>query len=320
MATKTNVIVLTLAARTAGVVTRAELREAGLAGSTISSQVDRGFLVRVWRGLYEVPELTDDQTPFFRALKSAPGAVVSHQSAARLWGFPIPGAEPGEPIHLTARSSGTRSELPGIALHWTRRLRADEVGEPIHRLATTSPARTILDLAGTDLGNRRLGHVVETQTIAGQPTPDELVALLDHPGRRGVRGAARLRRLMGDLVDHQPVVDSMLERRFAQLLRQHRLGRFERQVRPPWYDGRRGVVDFADRSIGLIVEVDGRRWHATSQAMADDRRRDRLAAANGWLVVRVTWADVVDRPGATVEEIAGAIEARRQPGVWQLCS
>ena len=54
-----------------------------------------------------------------------------------------------------------------------------------------------------------------------------------------------------------------------------------RQFRPPWFDGVRGTVDFADPAARVILEVDGRSWHATSQAMADDRRRDRVAAGHG---------------------------------------
>ena len=129
------------------------------------------------------------------------------------------------------------------------------------------------------------------------------MALLDHPGLRGVSGVARLRRVLAGLLDDQPVPDSILERRFADLLDRHALDGFERQVRPPWYDGRRGVVDFADRAAGLIVEVDGRQWHATTQAMADDRRRDRQAAVRGWQVVRLMWADIVDGPEQTAEHL-----------------
>ena len=61
----------------------------------------------------------------------------------------------------------------------------------------------------------------------------------------------------------------------------------------------------------LIVEADGRRWHTARQAMADDRRRDRIAAANGWVVIRVTWDDVVTRPAAIVGEIRRIADARQ---------
>ena len=46
--------------------------------------------------------------------------------------------------------------------------------------------------------------------------------------------------------------------------------------------------------------------------MVDDRRRDRDAAAHGWLVLRVTWADVVERPAITASEIAEVLDARQR--------
>jgi very-short-patch-repair endonuclease len=39
----------------------------------------------------------------------------------------------------------------------------------------------------------------------------------------------------------------------------------------------------------LIVELDSRQAHATYDAFETDRERDRLAALQGWLVIRVTW-------------------------------
>jgi very-short-patch-repair endonuclease len=44
--------------------------------------------------------------------------------------------------------------------------------------------------------------------------------------------------------------------------------------------------------------------------MADDRRRDRAAVRHGWVVLRVTWADVTDRPAATAQEIAAVVAGR----------
>ena len=70
------------------------------------------------------------------------------------------------------------------------------------------------------------------------------------------------------------------------------------------------MVDVAEPTSQVIVEADGRRWHATEQAMVDDRRRDRTAAANGWLVLRVMWDDVVERPEAVAAEIEAAVARR----------
>jgi very-short-patch-repair endonuclease/predicted transcriptional regulator of viral defense system len=317
VSTRTNVIILTLAGRTGGVVTRAELLEAGLADSTIDLRLRRGFLVRYWAGLYEVPELATELTPLYRAVKAVPGSAVSHLSAARLWGLPVRAADPNEAVHITVTRGGPRSDLPGITVHRTRRPADVDISPLAARLPVTSAARTILDLSDprTGLGDRRLAHIVETYIIAARSLGSELSELLDRTGSRGVPGAARLRRVLADLVDDQPIPDSTLETRFADLLREQHLHGFERQVRPPWYDGRRGVVDFADRAARLIVEVDGHRWHSTTQAMAEDRRRDRVAAAHGWLVLRITWTDLDDRPVETARQLATILRARRDAPV-----
>jgi hypothetical protein len=43
------------------------------------------------------------------------------------------------------------------------------------------------------------------------------------------------------------------------------------------------------RTQGLIVELDGRRYHATAAAFERDRAKDRRLQTAGWTVVRVTW-------------------------------
>lgn len=313
MAGTTNVIMLTLASRASGVVTRAELMEHGLPSSTIAARARQGFLATVWPGLYEVPEMTDERTPLFRAVKSVPDSALAGVSAGRVWRAPLPTPHADEPIHIVAPRNGPRTDMPGVIVHRTRRPFAEDIRFPVPGLPTLSPARTVLDLAGNpQIGDQRLTHIVESQLTAGVLEPSQIVTLLDRPGLRGVGGARRLRAIVEALLDDQPIAGSMLERRFERLLVDHHIAGFRRQVRPPWYDGRRGVVDFADASAKLIVEVDGRRWHTTSQAMTEDRRRDRLAATRGWQVLRVTWSDVVDEPTRTAHQVATALAARRR--------
>lgn len=45
-------------------------------------------------------------------------------------------------------------------------------------------------------------------------------------------------------------------------------------------------MDFVWRDAGLVVEIDGQAVHRTTQAFHEDRRRDRMLAAQGFLVVR----------------------------------
>lgn len=306
-------IILTLASRSSGVVTRTELLAHGLSSSTIAARAQQGFLMVVWPGLYEVPELTDQNTPLFRAVKSAPGSAIADLSAGRIWQAPLPAADVDEPIHIAALREGPRTEMPGVVIHRTRRPFIEDIRFPIPGLPTLSPARTVLDLAGnSQIGDQRLAHVVESQLTARVLDRSEIMNLLDRPSLRGVTGATRLRSIVESLLDDEPVADSMLERRFERLLVDDGIAGFQRQVRPPWYDGRRGVVDFAHPTVKLIVEVDGRRWHATSQAMTEDRRRDRVAATHGWQVLRFTWSDVVDTPTRTAHQVSKIVDARRR--------
>lgn len=312
MSTRSDVIILTLASRSAGVVSRAELLEHGVSSSTIIQRADRGFLMRVWRGLYEVPEMTGPTTPLFRALKAVTCSALSALSAGRIHEAALPPSEADEPIHVLTTHGGARTEMPGVVVHRTRRPFTDDIVYPVPGLATLSPARTVLDLAGlSTISDRRLVHIIESLLTADRLEHGELIALLERPGFRGVAGAARLRTVVDSMSGGEQPAASALERRFAGFLLDHGITGFRCQVRPPWYDGRRGTVDFADEALRLIVEVDGRRWHSTTQAMTTDRRRDRLAAAHGWQVLRVSWGDLVDEPTRTAEHLIAAIAARR---------
>lgn len=65
--------------------------------------------------------------------------------------------------------------------------------------------------------------------------------------------------------------------------------------------GMRVRPDVVFRAARLVVEVDGRRTHA--DRFYEDRRRDAALAAAGWVVIRVTWPDLTQRPGVVVDQI-----------------
>jgi very-short-patch-repair endonuclease len=95
------------------------------------------------------------------------------------------------------------------------------------------------------------------------------------------------------------------------ILRRTGVGRVQIQFCPPWYDGIRGIVDFALPELQLIVEADGRRWHAVTQAQEEDRRRDRRAARHGWTVLRFSGHEISHRKASLVDELCGLFAARR---------
>jgi very-short-patch-repair endonuclease len=174
----------------------------------------------------------------------------------------------------------------------------------------TTVARTLCDLV-TVLRPANHRRVVQTALVERRVTPGELIACHRAMSRRGRRGVAAMRRLLVDLVDDEPYPQSELEYRLTVALARRGLGYFRRQYAPPWYDGVSGIVDFADPIGCTILEADGRRWHTVDQDRRRDAERDRLAARNGWLVLRVGWHEVVHRTDSVLEEIAHIVAVRR---------
>src|SRR6185312_11572341 len=84
-----------IASRQHGVVTAAQLRHLGFARSTIAERVRAGRLHRLHQGVYAIghESLGEKRRWMAAVLAVGPGAVLSHASAAALWGFLRP--EPG---------------------------------------------------------------------------------------------------------------------------------------------------------------------------------------------------------------------------------
>ncbi|HEY2636832.1 MAG TPA: DUF559 domain-containing protein [Solirubrobacteraceae bacterium] len=161
----------------------------------------------------------------------------------------------------------------------------------------TTATRTVLDLAGVvaarDL-RRAIGQgLVERRTSLGR-----LLEQLDHGGRR--RGAARLRRVLATAAPTR----SELEDRLLALV--HAAG-----LPTPVANARVGPyeVDFLFPDQGVVVEADGHRYHDNALARADDRRKEAALLALGYVVVRVTWRDVVQWPERTVARLRAALRS-----------
>lgn len=69
-------------------------------------------------------------------------------------------------------------------------------------------------------------------------------------------------------------------------------------------------VDLAFRRERVAVEADGTAVHGSVEAVYADRRRQNLLAAAGWVVVRVTWADLMRDPDRVVAELRAVLAQR----------
>jgi very-short-patch-repair endonuclease len=261
-----------------GVVARWQLLGLGVGRGAISRRVEAKRLHVLHRGVYAVGHRVISQRGWWMAavLACGPGAVLSHRSAAILWGI-LEGERGAVDVIVPGRRRGRR----GIRVH-EGRVHADEWtvrdGIPV-----TTAARTLLDLAA-HLHPHQLNRALERAEALELSDRTPLVALVErHRGRTGV-GRLRAATSEGIRPAH---TKSELERRFLTFVERAGLPPPRTNVRlevgGDWIE-----VDCVWPEQRLIVELDSRARHQTTAAFERDRRRDRRAQASGFRTARVT--------------------------------
>ena len=287
-------VIAELAGRQHGVVSAAQLRSLGLSGSAVTARARAGRLHRLHRGVYAVGHSGVSQEGRWLAavLACAHGAVLSHRSAAALWGLRPPVAAWPE-VTVTAGKGGRRR---GIRVYRTRVLAEADVAVS-EGLPCTSVARTLVDMAAT-VGEGALAAALDRAETLRLFDAVAVAQALDRAGPR--RGTAVLRSLLGDRWEPAST-RSELEARFLALCREARLPMpaVDRHVR---LGASLRQVDFQWPERRLMVETDGYRDHGGRRAFESDRRRDQQLIAGGWQVVRFTWRQITREP-AYVEGI-----------------
>lgn len=101
--------------------------------------------------------------------------------------------------------------------------------------------------------------------------------------------------------------ESVLERRLSRVLEDSRIPAPVRQFVLPWRERVNERVDLAFPRHRIIVEADGRRWHARMDQMASDRRRDREALNHGWRPFRFVWEEITRCPDLVRDTLVEAL-------------
>jgi very-short-patch-repair endonuclease len=280
-----------LAARQHGVVARCQLLELGLGRHFIGRQLERGRLHPIHRGVYAVghAKLTREGGWMAAVLAGGDSAVLSHRSAAALWGVRDTARRA---IEITAPAH--RRGRAGLSMHQAR-LPPDEVTTQ-RGIPVTTAARTLLDLAAL-LDEHHLARAAERAEALRLASPTSLADLAArYPGRPGVPAIQRL--LEEDRIV-ETTTRSDLERRFLTLLDAERL---PRPLVNEAIDGGK-EPDFRWSTERLIVELDGFETHGTRAAFERDRARDRALTAAGWRVARITQRQLDDAPADLAAEL-----------------
>lgn len=223
-------------------------------------------------------------------------AVVSHQTAARLWDLNVPLAPDHPRVHVTVRPEARLRHRRDRRIHFSA-VPARETRQR-YGIRVTSPSRTWIDLAAV-VPPPALLAVTDQMLARGIPADEFSVILRRFAGRRGIAAA---RRVVG-CADRR--AGSPMESVLRWMLHDAGLPRPELQyvVR---VDGRFvGEVDMAWPDRRVLVEFDGD-VHRERRVFVNDLRRQNGLVLAGWTVLRFTSADVLGRPDRVLAVIRAA--------------
>lgn len=272
----------------------AELEALGLSARAVRHRVASGRLHRLHRGVYSQGPPTSHGRWLAAVVASGAGALLSHRSAAALWGLR---AETRLRVDVTVMgTTGHRRE--GIDAHSGSRIAAPDIGCR-DGIPCTSLACTLLDLAA----------VVDRASLIRAVDRAEELQVFDLESIEEALGRCRRRRgsvaLRSALAEYQgpAVTRSVAEERFLALVQEARLPYPAVNEWIPLEDGSGYRPDFLWRDARLIVEVDGRAHHARRRAFRHDRQRDRRLALAGFETCRYAASEVFDSPEHVAREL-----------------
>jgi hypothetical protein len=288
-----------LALRQHGVVTRAQLRALGLTDAQIDGAMARGLLVGVHRGVFAVghARLSADGRTSAAILACGSGAAAAYRTGAALWAL-RPSSTPRTEVVIPRRSSVAHA---GVVVHQHPTLGPAEV--TVHDgIPVTTVARTLLDLAAV-VDHQQLRRAVKQAVVLGLFDLVEVQRVLArHPRHRGAKALTELLRRWTD----PPVTRSELEVAFVRLCGRYGL---PAPVMNGTLLGLELDAQFPDH--GVVVELDGARFHEDPLHREDDYAKRASVEAAGLRFVAFTYRQVTDDDGAFAASILRRMLARR---------
>jgi hypothetical protein len=267
-----------------GVISLAQLERCGLSRSAAARRARAGRLHRLHRGVYAVGHAAVGRHGRLWAAVLASDGVLTHRTAGDL--------------HALRRSVSARIEvtapvarrIDGVLVH---RGVVPEI-TLIDGLPVTTVERTVLDLADVLRADQldRVLDEADRRRILDVPTLTGLIGTSN--GRRGV---GVLRRALASF-QPPPFTRSELEIRFLALVEDAGIPAPMVNQMLLGYE-----VDFHWPSERLVVETDGWGDHGTYAAFVRDSRREAALRIAGYEVLRLSWDQVVRRPGEVLRLI-----------------
>jgi hypothetical protein len=292
-----------IADRQHGLITYRQALRAGLSPDMVRHLVSRGHWVRMARGLFRINgvKVTWRGRMMAACLQAGDEALVSHRSAAAVWG--LEGFEPPWIIDITVPPRH-RPRIEKARVH--RRLverRAVRDSIPL-----TPIPETILDLCAVsrnqgiplraldDVRRRKLVSSIELERCLAEHAPSRL------PGIPLYR--ALLERRLGRTPPGTVFAAEVMD-----LLVTAGLPEPEAEV---WVtiNGRRYRIDLAYRRPKIAIECLGKVGHLNERAFEEDPVRSNDFALDGWLQLLVTYRRRQESPESVIAEVEQALAVR----------
>jgi len=294
-----DVALARLAATQHGLLSRTQIYQNGGDSNFVARRITRGHYTEV---ADHVVALAGAPPTWHRAvlaavLSSGPDAVASHETAAVLYG--LLDRRPGL-IDVT-----TPGPLPRRR-SWNAHRSRDLIGRYVtehNAIPITTPARTVLDLAGVKPW--LTARVADAAVRLDLMTHADLGRMVEEVARKGRPGITACRELVVSRLEWSDRNESELEDRFLGLL----AGAGLPLPQPQLVILDRGGnfvcrVDYAYEEQRAAIWLDGYRFHRDEAIFRRDRTVQNKVVALGWQPYRYTWWDVDLRPEALCAEMA----------------
>jgi very-short-patch-repair endonuclease len=265
----------------------------------VSEAAAAGRLHRLHRGVYAVGHLhlSDYSRCLAAVLACEPGALLSHASAAWLWGlYRYP------PTTVDVTTATRRRGRWGMRIHHAKL--ATEDRDACGPIPVTSVARTLLDQAAT-LSDHRLGRLLERAEELRLFDLRAVDELLGRAGRH--RGIGRLKRELAIYRDDPAVVRSRTEKRFLDLVRRSGLPAPATNIYVSGFE-----LDAYWERERFAVEIDAFETHGTRGAFERDRLREDDLQLLGIEMIRVTGPRLRREPAAVARRVGDHLARRRR--------
>ncbi|MBM7416325.1 MULTISPECIES: DUF559 domain-containing protein [Nocardiaceae] len=273
------------------VLSRAELLRNGIGRGALSRRVRSGSLHRLLPAVYSTtPPSYEDRCRAVVLWK--PAAVLSHDTAAWLWG--LLEVEPVT-VHATVPPSDSYRGPDWSVLHRRR------ISTVVYRdlLPVVTAEQCFVDVA-TTLDTEALERFVDhalTRRVRWRAVAQACDAARGMHGVPAVREQLR-RCCPRTLSEPERLVARALARRNFPLEINGEVG--------PYYG------DLVDRRGRVIVEIDGREFHIDPHTFTRDRVRQNDLVLSGWLVLRYSVATVMAQTDEVVDQIVTEVRRRRR--------